>query len=45
MHFGPEPFDAPDVTALAAAQQAEMRDLYEGEADIGPLREAAMVTA
>jgi GNAT superfamily N-acetyltransferase len=42
MHFGVEPFDAPDVTALADAQQAEMRDLYEGEADIGPAREAAM---
>jgi GNAT superfamily N-acetyltransferase len=30
------------VTALAVAQQAEMRGLYEGEADIGPTREAAM---
>ena len=41
MHFGAEPFDAADATALAAAQQAEMRDLYGGEADIGPAREAA----
>jgi GNAT superfamily N-acetyltransferase len=39
---GPEPFDSPDVTALVDAQQAEMRGLYEGEADIGPTREAAM---
>jgi putative acetyltransferase len=30
------------VTALVTAQQAEMRGLYEGEADIGPTREAAM---
>jgi putative acetyltransferase len=37
-----EPFDSPDVSALAAAQQEEMRGLYEGEADIGPTREAAM---
>ncbi len=36
------PFDAPEVAALAAAQQEEMRGLYEGEADIGPTREAAM---
>jgi putative acetyltransferase len=42
MHSGPEPFGAPDVQALAHAQQAEMRALYEGEADIGPTREAAM---
>ena len=41
---GPEriEFDAPEVTALAAAQQEEMRGLYEGEADIGPTREAPM---
>jgi GNAT superfamily N-acetyltransferase len=39
---GPEPFDSPDVTALVDAQQEEMRGLYEGEADIGPTREAAM---
>jgi GNAT superfamily N-acetyltransferase len=39
---GPESFDSPDVTALVDAQQAEMRGRYEGEADIGPTREAAM---
>jgi GNAT superfamily N-acetyltransferase len=39
---GPEPFDSPEVTALVTAQQEEMRGLYEGEADIGPTREAAM---
>jgi len=38
----PEPFDSPEVQALVTAQQAEMRELYEGEADIGPTREAAM---
>ena len=37
-----EPFDSPDVQALAAAQQEEMRRLYAGVADIGPVREAAM---
>jgi GNAT superfamily N-acetyltransferase len=42
MRSGPESFDAPDVQALVAAQQAEMRGLYDGEADIGPTREAAM---
>lgn len=42
MRSGPEPFDSPAVRALADAQQAEMRDLYEGEADIGPTREASM---
>jgi GNAT superfamily N-acetyltransferase len=42
MRSGPEPFDSPDVAALAAAQQEEMRGLYEGEADIGPTRNAAM---
>jgi putative acetyltransferase len=42
MHSGPEPFDSSDVQALAHAQQAEMRELYQGEADIGPTREAAM---
>src|SRR5690242_18266569 len=42
MRSGPEPFDAPDVQALCVAQQAEMLALYEGEADIGPTREAAM---
>ena len=31
-----------DVRELADAQQAEMRLLYEGEADIGPKRESAM---
>ena len=42
MSSGPEPFDSPDVTALVEAQQAEMRGRYDGEADIGPTREAAM---
>jgi GNAT superfamily N-acetyltransferase len=42
MRSAPEPFDAPDVQALCAAQQAEMLALYEGEADIGPTREASM---
>jgi GNAT superfamily N-acetyltransferase len=42
MLFGPERFDAPDVLALVDAQQAEMRGLYDGEADIGPSRDAAM---
>lgn len=42
MRSGREPFDTPDVRALTEAQQAEMRGLYEGEADIGPAREAAM---
>jgi ribosomal protein S18 acetylase RimI-like enzyme len=37
-----EPFDSPEVQALAEAQQAEMRELYAGVADIGPAREAAM---
>jgi GNAT superfamily N-acetyltransferase len=35
-------FDSPDVAALTDAQQEEMRGIYEGEADIGPTREAAM---
>jgi GNAT superfamily N-acetyltransferase len=30
------------VATLVDAQQEEMRGLYEGEADIGPTREAAM---
>jgi putative acetyltransferase len=42
MRSGPEPFDSPDVQALCAAQQAEMLALYEGEADIGPKRDAWM---
>lgn len=42
MRSGPEPFDAPDAQALCAAQQAEMLALYEGEADIGPTRDAWM---
>src|SRR5436309_3849050 len=42
MTSGPESFDSPDVQVLVTAQQAEMRALYEGEADIGPTREAAM---
>ena len=42
MRFGREPFDAPEVQALVLAQQAEMCELYEGEGDIGPVREANM---
>ena len=42
MRSGPEPFDAPDVQALCAAQQREMLELYEGEGDIGPTRDAPM---
>ena len=46
MPSGPElaaaRFDEPDVYALAAAQQEEMRGIYEGEADIGPARDASM---
>ena len=42
MHSGAEPFDSPDAASLCTAQQAEMLELYEGEADIGPAREAAM---
>ena len=42
MHSGPEPFDSPDVQALAEAQQEEMRGLYGGEGDIGPTREGRM---
>ncbi len=42
MRSGPEPFDSAEAQALADAQQAEMRGLYGGEADIGPTREAAM---
>jgi len=42
MRSGPESFDSPDVQALALAQQEEMRGRYEGEADIGPAREASM---
>jgi GNAT superfamily N-acetyltransferase len=42
MRSGPEPFGHPDVVALCAAQQAEMRGLYAGDADIGPPREASM---
>ena len=42
MRSGPEPFDSPDARALCAAQQAEMLDLYEGEADIEPTRDASM---
>jgi GNAT superfamily N-acetyltransferase len=41
MRFGPESFEAPDVQALALAQQAELRVL-DGEGDIGPRRDAAM---
>jgi GNAT superfamily N-acetyltransferase len=42
MHSGPEPFDSPDVQALAQAQQEEMRGRYAGVGDIGPAREAHM---
>jgi putative acetyltransferase len=42
MRSGREAFDSPDVRALTEAQQAEMRGLYAGEADIGPTREAPM---
>jgi GNAT superfamily N-acetyltransferase len=42
MRSGLESFDSADVQALVTAQQAEMLELYEGEADIGPTREAAM---
>ena len=42
MRSGPEPFDSADIRALTDAQQAEMRGLYAGEADIGPVREAPM---
>jgi putative acetyltransferase len=42
MISGPESFDSADVQVLVTAQQAEMRGLYAGEADIGPTREAAM---
>lgn len=42
MRSGPEPFDSPEAQALTDAQQAEMRRLYAGEADIGPTREASM---
>jgi GNAT superfamily N-acetyltransferase len=42
MRSGPEPFDSPDAISLCTAQQAEMLELYEGEADIGPAREASM---
>ena len=46
MPSGPEltaaRFDEPDVFALVVAQQEEMRGIYEGEADIGPTRDASM---
>lgn len=41
MRSGPEPFDSPDAVSLCTAQQAEMLALYDGEADIGPSRDAA----
>ena len=40
--LGPTRFDEPEIVALTAAQQAEMRGLYGGEADIGPTRDAWM---
>ena len=42
MHSGPEPFDSPEVHALAEAQQEEMRGRYGGIGDIGPAREVHM---
>ena len=42
MNVAAEPFDSPDAVALCTAQQAEMLELYEGEADIGPSRDASM---
>ena len=45
MRSGPERFDSRDVAALVSAQQDEMRGRYEGEADIGPVREAEMFEA
>ena len=46
MPSGPElalaRFDEPEVFALTVAQQEEMRGLYDGEADIGPVRDAWM---
>jgi putative acetyltransferase len=42
MRSWPERFDSAEVAALVHAQQEEMRGLYEGVADIGPTREAAM---
>jgi GNAT superfamily N-acetyltransferase len=42
MVIEPSSFDTPEVTALVDAQQEEMHRRYEGEADIGPTREAAM---
>lgn len=42
MRSGPEPFGSPDAQALCTAQQAEMLELYEGEADIGPSRDGPM---
>jgi putative acetyltransferase len=41
MRFGPESFEAPDVTELVGAQQAELRGL-DGRGDIGPARDARM---
>jgi GNAT superfamily N-acetyltransferase len=40
--LGPARFDEPGVFALTVAQQEEMRGLYDGEADIGPTRDAWM---
>jgi len=42
MRSGREDFDSFDVRALTDAQQAEMLELYDGEADIGPTRVGAM---
>jgi GNAT superfamily N-acetyltransferase len=35
-------FDSAEAQALCTAQQAEMLELYEGEADIGPSRDGPM---
>ena len=40
--IGPEPFNSPDVQALAEAQQAESRGRHAGEGDIGPTRTGEM---
>lgn len=39
--IGPEPFDSPDVQALARAQQEELRGI-DGRGDIGPVRVGSM---
>jgi GNAT superfamily N-acetyltransferase len=39
---GPARYDEPGVFELTLAQQEEMRGLYDGQADIGPTRDAWM---